>query len=63
MSNCTIEVPDAILNQFTASMDVNLLELPAHAPTTIIYHNQSYVLRVCLDGGFNSEVQSPIIGY
>lgn len=58
MSHCLIEIPSAILNQFTASMHVDLLEVPAFDPTTIIHHDQSYVLRVCLD--FNSPLKNII---
>lgn len=48
---CTVEVPKAFCDALTATMTVDLLEVPSHAPTNVINREQSYEVTVSVELG------------
>ena len=46
---CTMEFPPAFQDQLTATIGVDLLEEPSHAPVNIIHKNGKYIVRVCVE--------------
>lgn len=48
---CTVEVPRRFCDALTATMSVDLFELPSHEPTTVINRDQKYLVEVCVELG------------